>query len=591
MNPNNLNNQQIIVPDDFPMDMQVILAMVKPLVTEDEFADWVHWSDKDISDAEKAQLRVDMYSFLVEHQEYLKAKELKEQRDRNQSQVIFNNSQTPSFNNISNNNSSSVDSLTNVNQTGLNINSGPQANFNPNFQTQQFNSNPVNSMSNPANQANNNFQNPQATQNPQINSNSVVPEFNFNPNFNPNTNIPDFSQFTNSAGNLQPNFNSAVNPVVSTLIPVSSPLPTNSILEQSVEQPLEPIPVFNPGQFNFNPVNTSSSESFIQEPVAQPFVSQPVAQEIPQEIPSMQINNQGELVTNEEFVEPIFKESLVEPVPVPVPVAPVPVPVAPVLEVKKEIVSDQSFRSQNQTPRENRPERNDRPERVERSERSNNQQQSQQTTQTPRENRPERNERTERTDRPERAERSERSNNQQQSQQTTQAPRENRPERNERTDKNQNNTRRNNFNPSASLELDELYTTMNDLEKQKLQLQSAYYEKQQGLTQRIMELESKVVNLDIFSEKLKEVSTELNAHSAVVQDVKTSIGNIGSVSLQAQINNLRDEMRKTYREISYDLESVMREFSEFRLALSKGYQKMVAELPESRSSEDSSTNK
>ena len=139
------------------------------------------------------------------------------------------------------------------------------------------------------------------------------------------------------------------------------------------------------------------------------------------------------------------------------------------------------------------------------------------------------------------------------------------------------------------LELDELYVTMNDLEKQKLQLQSAYYEKQQGLTQRIMELESKVVNLDIFSEKLKDVSSELNSHSAIVQDVKTSIGNIGSVSLQTQINNLRDEMRKTYREISYDLESVMREFSEFRIALSKGYQKMVEQLPESNNSTTNSS--
>ena len=101
-----------------------------------------------------------------------------------------------------------------------------------------------------------------------------------------------------------------------------------------------------------------------------------------------------------------------------------------------------------------------------------------------------------------------------------------------------------------------------------------------------MELESKVVNLDIFSEKLKDVSTDLHSQNAVVQDVKTSIGNIGSVSLQTQINNLRDEMRKTYREISYNLESTMREFTDFRLALSKGYQKIVEHLPESINSDN-----
>ena len=536
-NPNNPNNQQIVVPDDFPKDMQTILNMVRPLVTEEEFSDWVNWNEKDVTEEDKEQLRVDMYSFLREHEEYLKAKALKEQKDRNQSNFNNNPSFSPDFSNSSNN-FNNLDGLTNFNSNGLNVSSAPQTNLSPNSDAQQIQQNNFNpQMSNPvSNPVNNNSQIPQA------NFNQQVSDRDFNSNFSPNSNIPDFTQFTNSAGSLQPNFNSAVKPVPDStfaFVPVEQPpQPTQTISEPNLG--------FNSGQFNFNPANAGSNQSYVQEPTTAPV--SPIQESSGQGaevVSNMQIDNNGELVHSQQSEVKPEKELKLENQPQVLAVDNVPqISPAPLTETKKEI-TDQSFRSQTR-PQISQPERTDR-----NSNRDNNQPNSANT------------------------------NNANSSNPNTTRP--------ERTDKNVNSTRKNIFNPSVGLELDELYVTMNDLEKQKLQLQSAYYEKQQGLTQRIMELESKVVNLDIFSEKLKDVSSELNSHSAIVQDVKTSIGNIGSVSLQTQINNLRDEMRKTYREISYDLESVMREFSEFRIALSKGYQKMVEQLPESNNSTTNSS--
>lgn len=110
-------------------------------------------------------------------------------------------------------------------------------------------------------------------------------------------------------------------------------------------------------------------------------------------------------------------------------------------------------------------------------------------------------------------------------------------------------------------EVSNLYKHFLDTQNKSATLEKEFQEKQAKLFNKIMEMVSEA---SIISDKVLKLNFQMVDNAKAIQDLKNATAVKGNVSLQYQINSLKDEMRRVERNLEYGIERVERDFNNFR---------------------------
>jgi hypothetical protein len=120
-----------------------------------------------------------------------------------------------------------------------------------------------------------------------------------------------------------------------------------------------------------------------------------------------------------------------------------------------------------------------------------------------------------------------------------------------------------------------LYSTFIESQNKNTALEQEFQSRQAKLFDKIMEM---VTEASVLSDKVLRLNDEVVNHASDLQDLKNATSVRGSTSLQNQVNALREEVRKVERSIQFSIESVDREFNDFRTEMNFKVQEMSRQL-------------
>ena len=127
----------------------------------------------------------------------------------------------------------------------------------------------------------------------------------------------------------------------------------------------------------------------------------------------------------------------------------------------------------------------------------------------------------------------------------------------------------------SAKQVSELYSTFTEAQAENTKLEQEFQSRQAKLFDKIMEM---VTEASVLSDKVLRLNDQVVGHASSIQDLKNTTAARGSSSLQNQINSLREEIRKVERSMQFSIESVDREFNDFRSEITAKIQEMSMQL-------------
>lgn len=127
----------------------------------------------------------------------------------------------------------------------------------------------------------------------------------------------------------------------------------------------------------------------------------------------------------------------------------------------------------------------------------------------------------------------------------------------------------------SAKQVNELYDTFLSTQSKSTELEREYQARQANLFDKIMEM---VTEASVLSDKVLRLNDISVDQAREIKTLKIQTANTGSISLQSQINTVREEVRKIERTLSFQLESIERELSTFRAEISDKVNEMSIQL-------------
>jgi hypothetical protein len=127
----------------------------------------------------------------------------------------------------------------------------------------------------------------------------------------------------------------------------------------------------------------------------------------------------------------------------------------------------------------------------------------------------------------------------------------------------------------SAKEVGQLYEKFLSARNQSYNSNEDFQDKQAKLFNKIMEM---VQEAAVLSDKVLKLNYDSVDNAKSIQELKNATQVKGGTSLQYQINALREEMKKTERNIEYSIERIDREFEEFREDITQRMDEMNSQV-------------
>ena len=135
----------------------------------------------------------------------------------------------------------------------------------------------------------------------------------------------------------------------------------------------------------------------------------------------------------------------------------------------------------------------------------------------------------------------------------------------------------------AGADIEQLYKHFLDTQNQTVEFEREYKDRQAQLFAKIMGIVTQATELggklDETHDKIMKVNEKVVSQAKITQELSNSIQiRPGSNSMQSQVNNLKDEMKKMERSFSYDLETLSSDLAEFRTEMNAKYNDLSVQM-------------